>query len=322
MSADTRRLGPTGTTVSRIGLGLAALGRPGYINLGHGDDLHHDYSVDAMAAQAAEILDAARAAGVTYVDAARSYGRAEEFLARWLAARRVPAHEITIGSKWGYTYTADWRVDAPQHEVKDHSLATLERQLPESLALLPDLRLYQVHSATLESGVLEDDVVLDALAALAGRGIAVGVTTSGPNQAEVIRRAVAVERDGRPLFATVQATWNVLEPSAGAALAEVHDAGLGVIVKEGVANGRLTERGPHAAALARAAAGPADAVALAAALAQPWADVVLSGAATVSQLRSNLEAPALAPTLDLDALAALARPPAEYWHRRASLRWN
>jgi hypothetical protein len=36
------RLNPLGATkvmVSRLGLGMAALGRPGYMNLGHGQDL-------------------------------------------------------------------------------------------------------------------------------------------------------------------------------------------------------------------------------------------------------------------------------------------
>ena len=37
------RLGKTGQPVTRLGLGLAALGRPGYINLGHADDLGRDY---------------------------------------------------------------------------------------------------------------------------------------------------------------------------------------------------------------------------------------------------------------------------------------
>ena len=63
------------------GLGLAALGRPGYINLGHAADLHADYDVAAMEGRAHAVLDAAHAAGVRYFDAARSYGRAEEFLA-------------------------------------------------------------------------------------------------------------------------------------------------------------------------------------------------------------------------------------------------
>ena len=85
---EARSLGRTGLTVTRLGLGLAALGRPGYINLGHADDLQRDYDVDAMRARAEAVLDAAWAAGVRYFDAARSYGRAEEFLAGWLARRR------------------------------------------------------------------------------------------------------------------------------------------------------------------------------------------------------------------------------------------
>ena len=34
-----------------------------------------------------EVLDAAYGAGVRYFDAARSYGRAEQFLGSWLRAR-------------------------------------------------------------------------------------------------------------------------------------------------------------------------------------------------------------------------------------------
>src|SRR5438067_5798661 len=41
-----------------------------------------------------------------------------------------------VSSKWGYTYTAGWQVEAARHEIKDHSLAALERQLAESRALL------------------------------------------------------------------------------------------------------------------------------------------------------------------------------------------
>ena len=35
---EMRVLGNTGLAVSRIGLGLGSLGRPGYINLKHGED--------------------------------------------------------------------------------------------------------------------------------------------------------------------------------------------------------------------------------------------------------------------------------------------
>src|SRR5262245_36205860 len=105
-------LGRTGLAVSRLGLGLAAIGRPGYITLGRRRDLGDRRSPDALYARCAEVLDAARGAGVRYVDAARSYGRAEEFLARWLTERGVRADACSVGSKWGYRYTAGWAVDA------------------------------------------------------------------------------------------------------------------------------------------------------------------------------------------------------------------
>jgi aryl-alcohol dehydrogenase-like predicted oxidoreductase len=161
----TPTLGASTLPVSRIGLGLAALGRPGYITLGPGGDLAGHTDVAAMRANAHAVLDAAYAGRVRYFDAARSYGRAEEFLGAWLDSRDPPASEVGVGSKWGYRYTAGWRVDADVHEVKALTLDTLSRQQAESRALLGDrLRLYQIHSATLESGVFEDAAVREELA--------------------------------------------------------------------------------------------------------------------------------------------------------------
>lgn len=321
-----RPLGRTGLSVTPVGLGLAALGRPGYLNLGHGDDLPDDRGVADLRRRTHQVLDRAFDLGVRYVDVARSYGRGEEFLGSWLD-RSGRAGALTVASKWGYTYTADWRVDAEEHEVKDHSLATFRRQWEETRAALGDrVGLYQVHSATLDSGVLDDDDVLDALTDLAGTGVAVGLTLSGPRQAATLSRALEIARAGRAPFTAVQATWNVLEPSVGPALQEAHDAGWGVIVKEGVANGRLTPRGDPPAAIRRIAdehGVGVDAVALAAALAQPFTTVALSGAATVAHLEDNLRA--LEVTLgddDLDALAAVAEAPSTYWRTRSGLAWT
>src|SRR5437868_4830872 len=99
-------LGQTRLVVSRMGLGLAALGRPGYITLGHADDLGRAYDVAAMERHAHAVLDEAWRLGVRYFDAARSYGDAERFLSTWLATRRIPPTAMTVGSKWGYTYIA------------------------------------------------------------------------------------------------------------------------------------------------------------------------------------------------------------------------
>ncbi|MCA1223857.1 aldo/keto reductase [Streptomyces sp. 8L] len=313
-----------GTT--RMGLGLAALGRPAYITLGRDAELPSVRTVEAMRERAFEVLDAAYENGVRYLDAARSYGRAEEFLAAWLA-HRPEVRDVTVGSKWGYTYVGDWRLDADVHEVKDHSAGAFERQLAQTRALLGDrLDLYQVHSVTPESPVLTDRALQEELAALAAGGVTVGLSTSGPAQAEAIRAALALEVDGAPLFSTVQATYNLLETSAGTALAEAHEAGVAVIVKEALANGRLAGAGglpPELNALAASTGSPVDAVALAAVLQQPWADVVLSGAVTAVDVISNLHAAGTA--LDggqLASLASLAEPAADYWRHRSALPWT
>jgi aryl-alcohol dehydrogenase-like predicted oxidoreductase len=301
-----------------FGIGLAALGRPGYITLGHGLDLAGRTSREAMEQNTHAVLDVAYAAGVRYFDAARSYGLAESFLASWLHRRALAPRDVTVASKWGYSYTADWRVNAKIHERKDLSAETLRRQLAESIALLgPYLRIYQIHSTTLESGVLDDPAVLEELEGVRVRGIEIGLTVTGPRQRETIERALELGR-----FATVEATWNVLERSAEPALAAAHRAGVAVVIKEPLANGRLGPRGdvPLLASAAQRLGSSADAVALAAALAQPWADVVLSGAVTPEMLRSNLEARSL--PLDPDLLDALREDPDDYWRSRAELPWN
>jgi aryl-alcohol dehydrogenase-like predicted oxidoreductase len=66
-----------------------------------------------------------------------------------------------------------------------------------------------------------------------------------------------------------------------------------------------------------------DAVALASVLERPWADVVLSGASTVEQLRANVAATEVA--LDDEArhaLAGLAMPVDAYWRSRVELPWT
>jgi aryl-alcohol dehydrogenase-like predicted oxidoreductase len=319
-------LGASGLRVSRIGIGLAALGRPAYMALGRDVDLGPDRTVQAMERECHAVLDAAYEAGVTYVDTARSYGCAELFLSRWWSERRLPDDALTVGSKWGYTYTGNWRIDAPSHEFKDLSVATLRRQAAESWRILGSrLSLYQIHTATLESGVLDDTAVLTHLLRLRDCGVRIGLTASGPRQADVVRRALEVRVDGIALFQTVQATWNLLETSAGPALAEAHAAGVGVIIKESLANGRLTDRGGGAAlrTLRTSAAElgtSVEAFAIASVLAQPWADVVLSGAVTSRQLDACVAATHIASRVEVPA--AVAEPPAIYWRRRETVPWR
>ncbi len=313
------RLGPGGPSVSRIGLGLAALGRPAYITAGRAHDLP-DRSLTGLRGRTFAMLDAAYAAGIRYADAARSYGRAEEFLGSWLAGRHHP--DMIAGSKWGYRYTGGWRLHAEQHEVKEHSLAMFTAQLAASRAALGDrLALYQVHSLAPDSTLFQDTPLLTALARLRADRVIIGLTASGPRQADTIRRALHLTVDGQQLFTAAQVTWNLLEPSAGPAAAEAASAGWAVLVKEAVANGRLTPAGaPPRAVTALAAAWDVteDAIALAAALANPWASVVLSGAVTPAQLGANLAALTVGELPELD----LAESPSAYWADRSARPWR
>jgi hypothetical protein len=109
----------------------------------------------------------------------------------------------------------------------------------------------------------------------------------------------------------------------------VLDAAYAVIVKEAVANGRLTPGEPldsepvrRAAAVAAELGLGLDQLATAAALAQPWAWRVLSGAVTVEQLDSNVAAEKITlPPGVLDELATLAEPAGEYWAARSRRPW-
>lgn len=323
--------GDTGYVLSRVGLGLAALGRPGYINLGHAEDLNADYEPNNMMQRLHEMVTLAVEMGINYVDAAQSYGKSEDFLSAWLKANQP--QEVLVGTKWGYTYTADWQVTAAKHEVKEHSLVVLNRQWHLSKRkLLPQLKLLQIHSATFESGVLENTKVLDRLAEIKDEGVLIGITLSGANQSEVFARAAKISVEGQKLFDSVQFTYNLLETSAAGAIRQAADLGLGVIIKEALANGLLTTRNQFPQyqklmdlllQLANERNVTPDAVAMAYVLQTTDAHVVLSGAATPDHLQSNIRSLEVELSQkEIQMLKAFQMNAKTYWQQRKTLNWN
>lgn len=306
--------------------------------MGHARDMR-GVSIDEMREHSWSVLDAAWEEGVRYFDVARSYGRSEEFLAGWLHSRSIGPYDVAVGSKWGYRYTAGWAIDTggSPHEVKDHSVQHFLSQVKETEELLGTyIRLYQIHSATLESGVLRDPEVAEELGKLRKRrNWRIGLSVSGEKQAEVIRLAMQCRtQSGEKLFDCVQATWNIQEQSAGEALLEAKEAGMDVIIKEAMANGRLLA-GTDAAveALSEASAllnTTPDAMALAVALVQPFSPMVLSGGASVNHVRSNMKAHALVDRLKSESSQKILRTllekskvePNTYWTTRSQLAWN
>ena len=329
-AVEQRTLGRSGLPVSRLGLGLAALGRPGYVNLGHGADLAGRTAAADLERRTHAVLDTARGSGIVYFDVARSYGRAEEFLASWLAAREIGPAELTIGTKWGYTYTASWKRERRGcTRSRTTRLATLRRQWAETRAILGDhVDLLQVHSATLDSGILDDASVHEELARMRAteRLSAIGLSLSGAGpggdaaegdgdrpgrSAPVRRRAGHLERAG---------TLDRPHPGRG----ERGGHGRSSSRRRWPTGGwcEVPRREPVAAQARRLGTTP-DAVALAHVLEQPWATSSCRAPSASSSSATTWPPPTSASTTRrAQALRGLAMPAERYWRQRATLAWT
>ncbi|WP_338418087.1 aldo/keto reductase [Pseudotamlana carrageenivorans] len=313
-----------------MGLGLAALGRPEYINIRAEHDI--DKSEAAFKSTTFSVLHEAYRLGVRYFDTAPSYGKGEAFLQEW---NTLTNHEdVILGTKWGYTYVANWQLGYPgKHEIKEHSLGKLLEQWEVSKAMLPRLKYYQVHSATFDSGILENHGVLETLAQIKKEtGLYIGITTSGENQKEVISEALKIESHGNALFDSFQVSYNVFEQSTFEILRRVLESGKTVIIKEALANGRVfeSENFPTYKAAYSLLKGLAvkyqvgvDAIALRFVMDCLQPDYVLSGASNVTQLKENLKANTFKLDInDVKALKTLNVASSFYWKERSDLDWN
>ena len=334
---------PKMVSLPRFGLGMAALGRPGYINLDRSAIFgEHDRSVEVMQSQANVVMDRlleltnqskdSSHAQVPWLDCARSYGLSEKFVGEYLRAHKVDPKDVYVSSKWGYTYVADWNVQLAKgepHEVKDHSKDNFLKQLQETAEYLGEyVKLYQIHSATFESGILENIEAHKALAQCrAERGWAIGLSVSSPQQCDIIMQAMKLTVDGERLFDSVQCTYNVLEQRPHEALQEAHKAGLDIIIKEGLANGRAL-RHETVQKYAKEMGCEPDQLAIACILAQSFEPRVLSGAVTSDQLSSNWKALDVADKLRKDTallsqiMEECKMDSEEYWKERSALAWN
>ncbi len=341
-------------SLPRIGLGMAALGRPGYINLDRyitfGSD-HSQRTVDRMQTQSNLVLDRLfqlcstlhqsnadnnlsgnNCSSLPWIDCARSYGLSERFVGEYLRSRHISPNDVYVSSKWGYAYVANFAVTLPgtaPHEIKDHSVEQFLKQVKETDSFLGEyINLYQIHSATFESGVLENVQVHHALdQCRRERGWKIGLSVSSPQQDQIIRAAMKIRVDDRPLFDSVQCTYNLLEQRPGPALQEAHNMGMDIIIKEGLANGRILRQSAVIRYSEQLACQP-DQLALAVILAQPFQPRVLSGAVTPEQLESNFQVASVQeklqanPSLLKEIMEACVVPSEEYWAERAALEWN
>ena len=312
-----------------LGLGTAALGRPQYINVRQNDVDNSDLA--AFRKQSFDVLEDAYNAGIRYFDTAPGYGLAEELVLNWLKTK--DDNSIEIATKWGYTYTANFNANATVHEVKEHSLAKLNEQWNFSKQLLPYLKVYQIHSATLETGVLENQEVLKQLAFLKKEyNLKIGLTTTGTNQVDVIKKALDVFIDGKQLFDIFQVTYNFLEQSLLEIIDELHQQNKEIVIKEALANGRVFSNKNYAhyqkmyaslEKLSKKHKVGIDAIALKYCEQTIPKSTVLSGASNVNQLKENLKINSFSLSdEDTNLLNSFKTDAENYWSERKNLEWN
>ncbi len=314
----------------KMGLGTAAIGRPLYINIKN-SDATDEFSIDAFRQKGIDLLNNAYNRGVRYFDTAPGYGMAEQLLIDWVTKKQDVS--IEIATKWGYTYVANFDPKATQHEVKEHSIEKLYEQWAQSKMLLPFLTTYQIHSATFDTGVLENEAVLNRLAELKNEhGLLMGLSTTGANQVEVLKKALDIAVDGEKLFDAFQVTYNILDQSLASVAEEISKQNKRLIIKEALANGRIfpNKKYPHYAnayqqlnQLAEKYSVGIDAIALRFCADSIPVFRVLSGAANESHLADNLKTEDFElEEADIAILKQLSVTPEAYWNERKQLGWN
>ena len=312
---------------NKIGLGLAALGRPGYINIGHDNDLGSDKSKASMRDYCHQVLDFAYNNGVRYFDTARVYGDAEEFLSSWI--RKQTQFNGFVGSKWGYEYLANWEVNVDKHERKDHSAAFLKQQWVETrMNLGKNVDLYHIHSVTPDSSVLDDPTVIKELESIKKNGLEIGISTSGPEQKKTIEKFLKINEKLK-LFSFLQSTVNIFEQSCIPILKEAHNQKINIIAKEVFSNGLLTnankdyhqEQLHNLQNIAKEIDLTLEQISYLWVYQLPFIKIILTGASTISQLQENLNClnklKTTIPNLDNLNLSV-----DDYWSTRKSLSWN
>ena len=320
----------SGLSDTKIGLGLAAIGRPEYINVRQVVD--RDKSTEYYKENAFMMLDFAYDHGIRHFDTAPSYGKGEQFLLEWY--KQNPYKDLKFSTKWGYTYVANWDLGYNKpHEIKEHSRKKLLEQWSVSKDFLPALKVYQIHSATFESAVLDNSDVLQELYEIKNKtGLKIGISTSGVRQTELLEYASKIEINKELLFESFQVTYNVLETSTHSILKNLINAGRVVIVKEALANGRVFRNADYKhydglysylEHLSDKYQVSADAIALRFVIDHLKPELVLSGASDTNQLSENLKAMKF--TLENEELISLIGYTVDsdfYWNERKKLQWN
>ena len=215
-AAPRRALGRCGLRVSPIGFGAFKIGRNEGVKYAQAYALPDDDAVERLLN---ETLDA----GVTYFDTAPAYGLSEERIGRFLAHRK---REFVLSTKVGETFEAG-------RSTYDFSAAAVRASIDRSRRRLKldALDLVFVHAPREDLAVLERTDVVETLLELRAAGVTRAIGFSG--------KTVAAARRALDWADVLMVEYHAGERSHGEVIRAARASGVGVVVKKGLASGRL-----------------------------------------------------------------------------------
>jgi aryl-alcohol dehydrogenase-like predicted oxidoreductase len=211
-----RRLGGSGLTVSPIGFGAFKIGRNEGIKYPQGYDLPDE-------AASTRLLNAVLDLGINYVDTAPAYGLSEERIGRALSQRRG---EYVLSTKVGENR-------AGGRSTYDFSSEALRASVERSLRRLGTdaLDLVFIHSDGNDLAILDRSDAVPTLQTLRSEGLVRAIGLSA--------RTVEGARAALAWADALMLEYHLDDRSAADVIPQASAAGVGVVIKKGLAAGRL-----------------------------------------------------------------------------------
>lgn len=212
-----RKLGKTGLSVSPIGFGAFKIGRNEQIKYPQAYELPDRAAVDRL-------LNGLLDAGVNHIDTAPAYGLSEQRIGETIAHRR---HEFLLSTKVGEIFENG-------RSRYEFSRAAIRQSVQQSLARLrvDAVDLLLIHAPADDLPVLNDTDAVDTLQRLKAEGLTRVIGFSG--------KSVSAARQAIDWADVLMVEYHSRDRSHQEVIGEAAAAGLGVIVKKGLASGHLS----------------------------------------------------------------------------------
>ena len=177
--------------------------------------------------QAETILNAVLDEGINFIDTANDYGRSEEFIDKYIAHRR---DEFYLATKCGCTVVRkdENTDDTPHVWTRDNLFRGLEESLRRMKTHYIDIM--QLHNPPVEE--TEKNQLVDALKEMQQQGKVrfISISTTLPHLPIYLQWGV---------FDTFQIPYSALEREHEAWISRAAEAGIGTIIRGGVARGEV-----------------------------------------------------------------------------------